>query len=94
MYACCLYGFKSIRRTYTRVSRQPSCHLEVVTALPTTKIDDSLIDAVEGFGYLFTSAGKFMHEICHKICKQAMRKQKLRVRNAGLSELKFQLLGS
>ena len=53
----CLYGFKSIRRTYTGVSRQPSCHLEVVTALPTTKFDDSLIDAVEGFGYLFTSGG-------------------------------------
>ena len=60
----------------------------------TTEFGGNLIDAVEGFGYVFTSAGKFVQEIFHKICKQATRKQKLGVRNASLSELKFQLLGS
>ena len=60
----------------------------------TTEFGGNLIDAVEGFGYVFTLAGKFVHEICYKICKQATRKQKLLVRNAGLSELKFQLLRS
>ena len=61
-----------------------------------TEFGGNLIDAVEGFGYVFTSpsAGKFVHEIFHKICKQATRKQKLGVRNASLTKLKFQLLGS
>ena len=42
-------------------------------ALHTTEFGCNLIDAVEGFGYVFTSKGKFVHKIFHKICKQQCR---------------------